>query len=455
MIDRYTGSNEFKEEISLRALYGFGDKKQMEELRDILAGRTDIQTEADGGYTARTEIIDGKRVIKINGYTQGLSMEDQMLLAAVLGHEAYRDGYKPGDTDQYGNILTEAENFAELKNASIAKILMGDRINQDYSWFYKTNMDLGFESFLLDAVQGSGDMSLFDEYLGETYNNSEDYYWKWANTNNDWQNMERYKEIPLFNAKTREEVERLNRESLDNAVVKYREKLAGDENYTGDLAGFIPQNGKTDEELAKEILANESLGQEFGYTPLKFESIYRVGCMFMSTKYGAELVTGRQFDAIELNEYIKENKLYLNESDLSRERMAEIMTLLSGGDFTVELMNITMPTAKQLIDFANSDDMYIAHIRIKKGGTGDAYHSAMVAGINFTPHMLGRPDSVKTVSVANPWQGNGNASFSARAEYTMSQIARWDIFKVKPTIQYHLKSYWKKTASQMGYAWSD
>ncbi|MDR2133792.1 MAG: hypothetical protein LBP27_01700, partial [Treponema sp.] len=116
-IDRYTDGSEFREKASFRALYGFGDKQQREQMWDILDGRAEIRTEADEGYTAKTEIIDGKRIVKLGGYTPGLSVADQMFLAAVLGHEAYRDGYKPGDIDQYGNILTETENFDELKNA--------------------------------------------------------------------------------------------------------------------------------------------------------------------------------------------------------------------------------------------------------------------------------------------------------------------------------------------------
>jgi hypothetical protein len=441
-IDHYTDSSDFTEKITLRATYGFGDSQQREQLRDILAGRDEIWTEAGGGYTAETEIIDGKRIIKINGYTQGLSMEDQMLLAAVLGHEAYRDGYKVNDTDGYGNIITEADNFNELKNASIAKILMGDRINQDYDWFYKTNMDLAFESYLFDALQKSGNMGVFDEYLRGTFNNNGDYYWKWANTNNDWQNMERYREIPLFNAKTREEVERLNKENFDKALAAYKADLAEKEGYVGDLADYIPKDGRNDKQLAASLLNDESLKEKFSYNPLTFESIYAVGCMFMSTKYGAELITGKKFDTVELNEYIKENNLYLNESDLSRERMAEIMTLLSGGEFVVELLNIETPTAQQLWDLTRSDDMYIAHVRIKKDGTGDGYHSEMVSGIDLTYMQkfgkgFEREFGVGTIRTANPWNGDGNTSFTAKTEYTMDQIARWDIFKVTPTLPYY------------------
>jgi hypothetical protein len=78
-----------------------------------------------------------------------MSFEEQMRLAAILRHEAYRDSYSTGETDQNGNVVTKKRSEKELQDASIAKVLMGDRINQDHQWFYDYNIDFDIESFVV------------------------------------------------------------------------------------------------------------------------------------------------------------------------------------------------------------------------------------------------------------------------------------------------------------------
>jgi hypothetical protein len=419
-IDKYTANNVFKEKVTLRAEYGFGDKEQTKQLWNILAGRDEIWTSTEGAYGATTEIINGKRIIKIGAYQPGMSVEDQLRLAAIFGHEAYRDGYATGEMNE------------ELRKASIARTLMGDRINQDYQGFYDYNQDFAFESYLLALSNVLGNETLFDDYLQFAYENDGDYFWQWASTGNDYQNMDLYRSIPLFNAKSLERVEEINGQRLEAAFTSYKADLAGKEGYTGAITDFVTKDGKTDEALRLELQGNKALLEGFGYKPLEFESIYLAGCMFMSAKYGAEAITGKKFETLWLNEYIKENELFVKgrEAELSNELMAKIMTLLAGGQYAVSLTQSGLPDPAQLWNLDQSNDMYLAHIRIKKDGTGGAYHSAMVSGIDYTYDGDGKISGISAVHVANPW--NGKSGFTGKTTYTMDQIARWDIFKANP-----------------------
>ncbi|MDR0585211.1 MAG: hypothetical protein LBG57_12835 [Treponema sp.] len=422
-IDKYTRNNEFREKATLRAQYGFGDREQKKQLENILAGTDEIRINTGESYEAKTEIIKDRRIIMLGAYEAGMSAEEQMRLAVIFGHEAYRDGDEAGDT------------LEELRGASIARVLMGDRINQDYQWFYDINVDFAFESFLFEAAKQTGNADLFNDYLQFAYENGEDYFWQWTSTGNEYQNMDAYRSIPLFNAKSEERVKEINGEKFEAAFAAYKADLAQKEGYTGAIEDFVSKDGKTDSDLRRELQDNKDIWKKFGYEPLKFESIYLAGCMFMSTKYGAEAITGKKFDTLWLNEYIKENGLIHKgtESDLSNELMARIMNLLGEGAYTVSLEQTGLPDAKQLWDLGRSNIKYLAHVRIKKEGTGSAYHSAMVSGIDYTYDGEGNVTGIGAIHTANPWNGN---SFSGKTTYTPDQIARWDIFKVasKPKV---------------------
>ncbi|MCL2065924.1 MAG: hypothetical protein FWG99_00470 [Treponema sp.] len=413
-IGRYGRDNDFDALIALRAQYGFGDSTQVEQLRNILNKIDELWTESGQGYDAKTEMIDGVRVVRLGNYQAGMSVEEQMRLAAILGHEAYRDG------------IISPDDFAELKDASIARILMGDRINQDYQWFYAYNVDFGFESFLYGMAELSGYFELLDNYLQYTYKNEEDFFWQWASTGGNFQSMDELKSIPLLNSMSVAKVDEINDERLDTAFDKYKEDLAKEEDYTGDIADFVSEKGTDD--VLKEAFKNDAgLLSKYEYDPIQIESIYSDGCMFMSTKYGLEAITGKQFDTLWFNEYIKNNNLYDGESDLSKYLMAEIMNRLAGNQYNVTLVQTGLPDAARLFEYGQAGDMYLAHLRIKENGTGGGYHSVMVSGIEYTYDIMGNVTGISAVNVANPW---GKGSFTGKTSYTMDQIARWDIFRV-------------------------
>ena len=401
----------FKDDIALRAQYGYGDNVQKNQLWDILNGDTKIVADTEGDFFAQTTIVNGQRVINLSGYKKGMDMEEQMLLALILGHEAYRDGYKTGETDAYGNIVTEERSFLELKEASIARIAMGDRINKENNWFYGNYMGLEFESYLLDMAKTSENFSLFSDYLELIYNNENDYFFKQTTTGGDFQDVKGDFEIlPLFNAISPDKVEERNSQKKDAAYEKY---IAETENNNPlELEAF-----KNDKDLLKA----------YGYVEFKYESIYLFGCRFLSTKYALEAITGSHYKTIWLHDYITKNKLYTGESDLDNQNMADIMNRFSEGKYNVTVSKtLYKPSVEKIYEMEQSSQMYLACLQVDSASGGK--HYVMLSSIDFTYDDNGKVSGISKVNVANPW--SKQESYTGYLSYTMNQIKRWDIFEV-------------------------
>jgi hypothetical protein len=160
-IDRYTASNNFDGKVMLRAQYGHGDQKQQGQLWNILNGRDKLMVTADGDYAAETEIVDGRRVVKLSGYQSGMSDAEQMALAVILGHEAYRDG-----------IVTN-NNYLETRSATLAHTRMLERmLSGGASLSFNSNM-IGD---LLAYDMSDGNIDVFNAYVDSHYDSSADYW---------------------------------------------------------------------------------------------------------------------------------------------------------------------------------------------------------------------------------------------------------------------------------------
>ena len=96
-------------------LYGFGDVVQKDLLKEILKGDTILKTNGDSDYKAETTIVDGKRVITFSGYQSNMSRENQMRLAVMLGHEAYRDGMITGNNNLETRTAVSAHTQMALR----------------------------------------------------------------------------------------------------------------------------------------------------------------------------------------------------------------------------------------------------------------------------------------------------------------------------------------------------
>jgi len=164
-ISNYGKKNDFDALISLRAQYGYGDSVQKGQLWDILAGDVLINKDAEGDYTAKSEIgEDGKKVINLTGYEKDMSMEDQFRLAIALGHEAYRDGYVTDD-----NITeTRSATMAHTEMA-IKMYISGEKVKLDQNLINDINEYLRSKS--------NNDFSSFFNYVDGNYDSSED-FWK-------------------------------------------------------------------------------------------------------------------------------------------------------------------------------------------------------------------------------------------------------------------------------------
>ncbi|MDR1862432.1 MAG: hypothetical protein LBQ67_00775 [Treponema sp.] len=407
MIGSYTNTGNLDIAIALRSLYGFGDDKQKRQLRDILAGRTEIRISNDeDGYDALSVDNAGSKVIYLGRYKEGMTVSEQLRLGAILGQEAYRDGIADG-------------NFDEFRTANIARILMSNRINEDYSWFYEENADFGQD--LLSRPE------LFDAYLMEYFNNGEDYYWKWIKSDGDFQNSNKGdKNIPLLAGWTKEEVDAINRGRLDSAVAKYKQ------NYDpGDL---------TDEAIKSLILDDKKLQKDLGYFEESYYSLYDHGCMLFSAMYIAETLVGSNLDPVKVNAYIKELGLYTQGSALSNKLLEDVIYELTNHEYKIKLVDRkglpVVPALDELYKYEMSKDMYFSHIRVNydsrvPNNKSTRIHSETVAGIVYDL-VGGYRTGINHIETANSWNGNGGSLIS-QTKITTSSIVRWDVYKGTPT----------------------
>jgi len=414
------GGNGFDSNVTLRAQYGYGDTVQKSQLSDILKGRTLIDTSAEGDYIAKTDNENSNRVIHLANYQQGMSAEDQFLLATVFGHEAYRDGYKTGEFNASGNYVTKNASFNELKDASIARIIMADRINEENNWFYNVFEGLAYESVILDHAKTTRNFSEFEDYLTLAYNNTEDYQWISVNNNGNYQNI--YKSVPLFNSElTDKRITEVNQQRLADAFEKYSSTFTTESQW---------QNADT---IYNDFINNKKLQSDWGYRDVSQTSIAGYGCMFMSTKYGIEAITGGYVNTLALHGFIKNNNYLAKNTDnlLSKELMATIMTEYTNGQYKVEYVSAFggSPSIDTLNLVETSQEKYLAHLRIQNPNVNNALiHSVMVSGIDHNKSETGQITGINTVHVANPLLPSNH--FNTRTSYLPEEIVRWDFFKV-------------------------
>jgi murein DD-endopeptidase MepM/ murein hydrolase activator NlpD len=162
MINRFIKKeDDFDSAIALRTQYGFGDATQKNQLWDILNGEAIINTNAEGKFGAESVMNEnGKKVINLAGYKSGMSVEDQLLVGVLLGHEAYRDG-----------IVTD-DNYLETRTAVFAHTEMAIRMIQGgyLSLFNNDNLRNDIVAYNI-----GGDF--FNNYIDKNYDSSGD-FWK-------------------------------------------------------------------------------------------------------------------------------------------------------------------------------------------------------------------------------------------------------------------------------------
>jgi len=430
-ITNYGKKNDFDALTALRVQYGYGDSIQKDQLWDILKGETLINTNTEGDYTAQTTINeDGKRTVNLAGYEKGMSNEEQFLLGTVLGYEAYRDGYTIGQTDASGNLVTYAVQTEEFRNAHIAKLMMGDRIQEENKWFYDKYEGLAYESILYGLSKLTDDFSVFDDYLDLNYNNIKDYICISVTNGNDYQNY--YTKVNLFNSVYEFQKDEVNQKRLQAAFEKY----------ISEKSQYVQQHEY--QSLYNNFIKDKALQKKYGYREVSTTNIAGYGCMFMSVKNGIEAITGEKVNILDLHEFIKRNNYIFPGTDnlLSDVLMATIMTAYTNNRYTVQYMTefeeyITIdkkktrvqPTIETFNTIESPDEKYIIHLRIKDPDNNQAIvHSVMVTDIVYTKDKQGRITDIDNVNVANSLLPSGH--INTRTNYLPNEIIRWDIFKV-------------------------
>jgi len=450
-IFNYGKENDFDALTALRVQYGYGDSVQKDQFWDILNGKTLINTNVNGDYTAESIINeDGKKVINLAGYEKGISNEDQLLLGVVLGYEAYRDGYTVGQIDASGNLITYTAQTEEFRNAQIAKLMMGDRIQEENKWFYEKYEGLAQESILLGIAQLTKNMQSFYDYMELTYDNNKDYFCIHTATKNDYQNN--YKNELLFGSLDikldEEKIANINAQRLQAAFERYNANV----NPTGDE--------QKSQILYDGFIKSKQLKEAYGYYAMSTTTISDAGCMFMSTKYLIEAITKKDVNTLELHQFIKDKKLYIGDNALSKWRIADIINAYTNNEYNIKYMEDLSNTlinvyqigerlfkmetnengfierqklGQQLIETLNRiespNEKFVIHLRIQEPGNNNAIvHSVTVSSIDYVYDDKRNIIGIKQVNVANPL--NSSTHFNGRLFYLPEEILRWDVYKV-------------------------
>jgi hypothetical protein len=424
-ISNYGNKNDFDALIALRLQYGYGDNVQKEQLWDILNGKALINTEAEEDITKTTINEDGKRVINLAGYQNGMSKENQYILGVVLGYEAYRDGNTVGQKDASGVMYTNESNFFNVMYATGATLAMVDRIKKENNWF-----DAAFERFafndFIEKDMGLKFLSSYEDYY-EAFYTKGTMNFKTVN-NGDYQNN--YKGFPLFYSATEAEVAAINEQNAWAAFGKY--KNISFSYYKADSVQEFKTKYKEEFEAFKK---DKNLMKDNGYKEETYYSFSGYGCVFMCTKYGLETILGEKVDTKALYEYVKNKKYFTagNARLLTVDNMAEIMTEQTNGAFTVKYVDDNkfneLSTVEKLNIINSSNEQYLIQLRIKDtSGKFTDDHSVMVSNIEVTKDREGNITGISNIVVANPFIIKDH--IFGKSSYLPSDIARWDFFKV-------------------------
>jgi len=459
-IIKYGKENNFDALTALRAQYGYGDDIQKEQLWDILKGNTLINTSAEGDYVAETTINeDGKKVINLAGYKNGMSKEDQYLLAVVLGYEAYRDGYIAGEIDASGEMYTSQIQSFNIMCATIASLAMVKRINQENDWFGDLFEIFAFNDFIEKDINKHSFYSNNDSLYSNNdslYNNNDslynngDFFEEFdpkgvINFNNtdkyDYQND--YKDIPLFLSDTKANVDEINEQRAWAAFLKYKKPfIIVDHNIIYiDNKYYFFKHKVTNEEINEsckiryqkefeDFKNNKDLLIKNGYIEKEFISISKSGCKLMATKYILETIIGENVKTTDFHEYIIKNNFFSDTNLLTNKAPANIITAYTNGKYTVNLLTgeTGIKPDEALNKITSPDEQYYMIIKIQDPIKKTVPHFVVVTSIEYTKDETGKIVSIDKFNVANSLRPSNY--FNSKLSFKPSEILRCDLYSV-------------------------
>jgi hypothetical protein len=148
---------------TLRAQYGYGGIEEKLQLFGIVTGLVGLNLEDKKEFTAETEREGLRKTVTLNGYREGMSVEEQLQMGILLSHEAYRDG-----------IETE-DNYIETRGAVLGHTEMEVRM-RDAGYDFSGNAVIAADLAAYDYAQSVGDMSLMDLYADTFYRSDGDHF---------------------------------------------------------------------------------------------------------------------------------------------------------------------------------------------------------------------------------------------------------------------------------------
>ena len=153
---------------ALRVQYGFGDTAAQAQLADIIAGKAVVRDGKSLPENARGKTVNenGKRVVYLAGYHEGMTAQEQLSMGITLQHEAYRDGVADENNKTetqmatYAHTLITERMMGDQRYAS----LMGDLVSRD--------ANLASDLVMLNKARENKDFGTFASYVDSTYDSS-------------------------------------------------------------------------------------------------------------------------------------------------------------------------------------------------------------------------------------------------------------------------------------------
>jgi len=161
--------------FKMRAQYGFGDaaeRGQLLALLDRKDGLTQGGLDSDTASAQTKRDGDGRRVVHLASLGDGATMEDKLLAAITLSHEAYRDGYESDKSTQEAETERSVKGHTEFMLRMAADPLYARAMG---------NLIAGNEGLQKDyaayvSYRQSGDADAYRSFVTTEYDSSKDYW---------------------------------------------------------------------------------------------------------------------------------------------------------------------------------------------------------------------------------------------------------------------------------------
>ena len=409
---------------ALRALYSYGSESGRDLYEAVLAGGVKLvvggSPEDPGNGAFIAERIRGSRadVIHLAGLgDRGWDMTEvasRLFAGLVLEHESHRDGV----------VSSPDIQAVETAEAVRARLEMADRMMSEYGVELSHHEITVSELMLFQMAQTLGDPQYFNDFVQLAYAGDRDYFFLPVLTGGETQTDERYANVALLAGWSREEVDRRNDESLDEAWRRY----GASQLYEHFFASR--------EEFGDAVRRDPVLAGQFGYEHTNFISIQEYGCVLFSMAYMLRTATGSYHSILDINAAMVENGLFINRSLLSSELIGDALNQLSGSDISFELhAQIARPSEDDFLAAHFSDEEYMGLLRVARAqhtGSEDrhryGFHSEVLRTLNIDRDQTEDRYRVRSVTTANPY--TGSFAHSARTERELGEFSRLDLFRV-------------------------